>query len=99
MWLASVLLPTAALTTTRVSVSVRRQLAVPARVASVAWLDYTWTDGGGLPVLVLPQPQDSKRLVLPLGLEETLDPLAADDALTRGVICAALYPNLAQAQM
>ena len=84
MWL-SLLLPvaatSAALTTNRVSVSVCRQLAVPAAVASDAWLDYTWTDGGGLPVLALPQPQESKRLVLPLGLEETLDP--SDDALTR----------------
>ncbi|KAK7234104.1 heparan sulfate sulfotransferase [Aureococcus anophagefferens] len=63
-----------------VNVEVRRSLSVPPAAASAAWLDYTWSGGGGLPGLLLREPSDAavprERLILPLGLRETLDEAA-----------------------
>jgi len=54
-----------------VCVRVVRRLPVGPTDARDAWLEYQWQGGGGLPVIVLLQPE-SKRVVAPLLLEETL---------------------------
>ena len=75
----------------RVDVTVRRRLTAPPEEARSAWLDYTWSSGGGLlGVAVLPRDPEAwargdpprSRLVLPLALEETLEdePLDANGA-------------------
>ena len=74
----------------RVSVNIRRKLPAPPEAASAAWLDYTWSSGGGLPAVVLPKDEaqwsrgeaPAKRLVLPLALEEELQPAGQDQDLT-----------------
>ena len=45
----------------RVEVEVTRQLdGVSPEHAREAWLDYSWTSGGGIPALVLREPADAK---------------------------------------
>ena len=45
----------------RVEVEVTRQLdGVSPQHARDAWLDYSWTSGGGIPALVLREPADAK---------------------------------------
>ena len=61
----------------RVEVEVTRQLdGVSPKHASDAWLDYSWTSGGGIPALVLREPADAKlpsvRTLVPAGLREEL---------------------------
>ena len=60
-----------------VNVEVRRSLGVAPAVASAAWLDYTWSCGGGLRGLLLREPSDAavprERLILPVGLRERLE--------------------------
>ncbi|KAH8055408.1 hypothetical protein JL722_8316 [Aureococcus anophagefferens] len=79
MWLLLLLAPSAR-ALHAVNVEVRRSLSVPPAAASAAWLDYTWSGGGGLPGLLLREPSDAavprERLILPLGLRETLDEAA-----------------------
>ena len=79
MWLLLLLAPSAH-ALHAVNVEVRRSLSVPPAAASAAWLDYTWSGGGGLPGLLLREPSDAavprERLILPLGLRETLDEAA-----------------------
>jgi len=58
---------------TRVTVEVRRALAVPPAAARRAWLDYTWATGGGLPVFVTREAGGRARTVWPAGLREVLD--------------------------
>ena len=61
----------------RVEVEVTRQLdGVSPEHAREAWLDYSWTSGGGIPALVLREPADAKlpsvRTLVPAGLREEL---------------------------
>ena len=61
----------------RVEVEVTRQLdGVSPEHARDAWLDYSWTSGGGIPALVLREPADAKlpsvRTLVPAGLREEL---------------------------
>ena len=61
----------------RVEVEVTRQLdGVSPEHAREAWLDYSWTSGGGIPALILREPADAKlpsaRTLVPAGLREEL---------------------------
>ena len=61
----------------RVEVEVTRTLdGVSPEHAREAWLDYSWTSGGGIPALVLREPADAKlpsvRTLVPAGLREEL---------------------------
>ena len=54
-----------------VAVKISAALAAPPAVARDLWLQRTWATGGGLPIIVLPRP-DNKRFILPPLLEEQL---------------------------
>jgi len=57
----------------RVAVSIATQLAVPPAEARAAWLEYAWSQGGGLPgTALIVDKEDRSRTLLPVFLKEQL---------------------------
>ena len=66
----------------RVAVRITRPLAVPAASAKAAFLDFTWSRGGGIPGLVTSD--GDRRTLWPIALQEALLPaVSGDDSMVR----------------
>jgi len=64
----------------KVSVRVERTFPVPPVIARKAWMEYHWKKGGGLPIFVIKNEENSykKRIVAPIMMEETI--VASEEA-------------------